>query len=88
MAEAYENLGKPDSAAAMYQRILDPRAMPFTHLTLRGLVFRFATERREALGRLETSAGYRAAPSQVEIFAVFTALESACGDLLRSARAG
>jgi tetratricopeptide (TPR) repeat protein len=60
MAEAYENLGKRDSAAAMYQRILDPKGTPFTHLTLRGLVFRLAEERREALGRAEISVGGRA----------------------------
>jgi len=57
MAEAYENLAEPDSAIAMYERILDPRRTPFTHLTLRGLVHRFALERRDALRRQETIRG-------------------------------
>ena len=44
-AEAYEHLGRPDLAAAMYQMVLDPRRTPFSHLALRGLVHSFASQR-------------------------------------------
>jgi tetratricopeptide (TPR) repeat protein len=49
VAEAYERLGKPDSAAAMYELILDPSGVPFGHLPLRGLTYPFASRRLASL---------------------------------------
>jgi hypothetical protein len=49
MAEAYERTGKPDSAAVMYQLVLDPTRTPFSHLALRGLVYSSASRRLAAL---------------------------------------
>ena len=49
-AEAYERLGKPDLAATMYEKVLDPRHLPFSHLALRGLVHPFASRRLALLG--------------------------------------
>ena len=51
MAQAYERTGKADSAAAMYQLVLDPTRTPFSHLALRGLVYSFATRRIAELQR-------------------------------------
>jgi len=45
MGDAYYRLGKADSAAAMYERVLDPSRTPFSHLALRGLVYSFASRR-------------------------------------------
>ena len=55
MGDAYYRMGKADSAAAMYERVLDPSRTPFSHLALRGLVHSFASRRLaliyEELGR-------------------------------------
>jgi tetratricopeptide (TPR) repeat protein len=51
MAEAYERTGKPDSAEAMYELVLDPTRTPFSHLALRGLVHSFASRRLALLQR-------------------------------------
>jgi serine/threonine-protein kinase len=48
-AEAYERVGKPDSAAMMYRLVLDPTRIPFSHLALRGLAYSPATRRRALL---------------------------------------
>jgi tetratricopeptide (TPR) repeat protein len=45
MAEAYQRIGKPDSAKVMYQMAIDPTHLPFSHLALRGLVHSFASRR-------------------------------------------
>jgi tetratricopeptide (TPR) repeat protein len=45
LGDAYQRLGRADSAAAMYERVLDPRRTPFSHLGLRGLVYSFANRR-------------------------------------------
>jgi serine/threonine-protein kinase len=49
MAEAYERTGKPDSAAVMYQLVLEPTRTPFSHLALRGLVYPSASRRLASL---------------------------------------
>jgi hypothetical protein len=60
MGDAYLRVGKVDSAAAMYERVLDPRRTPFSHLALRGLVYSFASHRLallyEEMGRPEAAA--------------------------------
>jgi serine/threonine-protein kinase len=45
LADAYARTGRPDSAAATLELVLDPRRTPFSHLALRGLVYSFATRR-------------------------------------------
>jgi hypothetical protein len=54
MADAYGRLGRADSAAAMYELVLDPTGTPFSHLALRGLVHSFA---RQRLARLQEESG-------------------------------
>jgi hypothetical protein len=49
VAETYERAGKPDSAAIMYQLVLDPTRTPFSHLALRGLAYQSAIRRRALL---------------------------------------
>jgi tetratricopeptide (TPR) repeat protein len=62
VAQAYERLGRPDSAAAFYLRALDPTHLPFGHLALRGLVHPFALRRLalvyEQMGRRAAAAPY------------------------------
>ncbi len=62
VAEAYERLGRPDSAEAFYLRALDPTHVPYGHLALRGLVHPFALRRLalvyERLGRPTAAASY------------------------------
>jgi tetratricopeptide (TPR) repeat protein len=48
MADAYEHLGKLDSAAAYFELAITPMRVPFSHLGLRGLAYSFA-QRRLAL---------------------------------------
>jgi tetratricopeptide (TPR) repeat protein len=48
LADAYQRLGRTDSAAAYFERTLDPTGTPFNHLALRGLAYSFA-QRRLAL---------------------------------------
>jgi serine/threonine-protein kinase len=65
VGDAYARRGMPDSAAAMYELLLDPRRTPFSHLTLRGLIHSFASRRLamlyEAMGRSEAAAPHWAA---------------------------
>jgi serine/threonine-protein kinase len=60
MADAYARTGRADSAAAMYELVLDPTRTPFSHLALRGLVHSFASRRLallyEGMGRPEAAA--------------------------------
>jgi len=60
MADAYDHTGKADSAAAMYELVLDPTRTPFSHIALRGLVHSFASRRLAVLydrmGRPEAAA--------------------------------
>jgi tetratricopeptide (TPR) repeat protein len=62
VAQAYERLGRPDSAVAFYLRVLDPTHVPFGHLALRGLVRPFALRRLalvyEGMGRSAAAAPY------------------------------
>jgi serine/threonine-protein kinase len=62
VGEAYERLGRPDSAAAFYLRVLDPTHVPFGHLALRGLVHPFVLRRLalvyQRMGRPAAAAGY------------------------------
>ena len=62
VAEAYERLGRPDSAAAFYLQILDPAHVPYGHLALHGLVRPFAVHRLalvyERMGRPDAAAPY------------------------------
>ena len=45
LADAYARTGRPDSAAATFELVLDPTRTPFSHLALRGLVYSFASRR-------------------------------------------
>ncbi len=45
IADAYERLGRPDSAAVYYELAIAPTRVPFSHLALRGLVYPFAQRR-------------------------------------------
>jgi len=58
-AEAYERVGRADSASVMYEMVLDPSRTPFGHLALRGLVYSFARRRLallyDRLGRREAA---------------------------------
>jgi hypothetical protein len=45
LADAYARTGRPDSAAAIFELVLDPTRTPFSHLALRGLVYSFASRR-------------------------------------------
>ena len=58
VAQAYERLGKPDSAAWYYQRVLDPvEAVRNEEILSRGVVFSFAHQRlvvlNARLGRID-----------------------------------
>ena len=45
VADAYERLGRADSAAVYYELAVAPTRVPFSHLALRGLVYPFAQSR-------------------------------------------
>jgi hypothetical protein len=45
LADAYARTGRPDSAAATFELVLDPTRTPFSHIPLRGLVYSFASRR-------------------------------------------
>jgi serine/threonine-protein kinase len=45
VANAYEQVGKLDSAAAYFDLAVEPTRVPFSHLALRGLVYPFAQYR-------------------------------------------
>jgi len=45
VADAYERLGRADSAAVYYELAVAPTRVPFSHLALRGLVYPFAQRR-------------------------------------------
>jgi eukaryotic-like serine/threonine-protein kinase len=51
LAEAYARTGRPDSAAAVLELVLDPSRTPYSHLALRGLVSSFASRRLALLYR-------------------------------------
>lgn len=57
LADAYGRVGRADSAAAMFELVLDPSRTPFSHLALRGLVYSAARKRLallyEGLGQTE-----------------------------------
>jgi tetratricopeptide (TPR) repeat protein len=59
VADAYEQLGRLDSAAAYLELAIAPTRVPFSHLALRGLAFPFAERRLaivyEKMGRHETA---------------------------------
>ncbi len=48
LADAYEQVGKPDSAVIYFALAVEPTRVPFSHLALRGLAYPFA-QRRLAL---------------------------------------
>ena len=45
LAEAYERIGRLDSAAAYFELAIAPTRVPFSHLALRGLAYPFAQRR-------------------------------------------
>jgi tetratricopeptide (TPR) repeat protein len=49
LADAYAHAGRPDSAAALFDLVLDPARTPFNHLVLRGLAYSSAKQRLAAL---------------------------------------
>ncbi len=51
LGDAYVQAGRPDSAAAVFELVLDPSGTPYSHLALRGLVSSFASRRLALLYR-------------------------------------
>ena len=61
IADAYERLGRADSAAVYYELAIAPTRVPFSHLALRGLIYPFAQRRlahiRDSNAHLNHSGG-------------------------------
>jgi serine/threonine-protein kinase len=85
VAEAYVRTRRPDSAAAMYAFVLDPRRTPFGHLALRGLVFPFAHLRLARLYEGERRPDL-AAPHWQALRAVLVTPDSNLDALVRASR--